>query len=293
MGRRWTFGEKLAMGFAVTAMLAVVMAAVAVYALNRAVASKDHVITVNAQNLIDAAKLQTAAARKAAAGRGYMLSGDPRFLEQQNEARELFFRSLEHMKPNLYTPEGKSMIRDIQEIEAQHQVLVEKANAMRQANASNVEVVHFMRSEVIPMVERLYARVDDFAAWEEKLLNDGRNASTAAASSATRLVLGICGLVVVLAVSMAGFFAKLLSRQIGSAVQDVSSSSAELQTTATQQATGAREQSTAMSEITTTINELLATSRQIAESAQRVASISYETASAAAAGDKTVQRAHE
>jgi methyl-accepting chemotaxis protein len=135
--------------------------------------------------------------------------------------------------------------------------------------------------------------VDDFAAWEEKLLNDGRNASTAAASSATRLVLGICGLVVVLAVSMAGFFAKLLSRQIGSAVQDVSSSSAELQTTATQQATGAREQSTAMSEITTTINELLATSRQIAESAQRVASISYETASAAAAGDKTVQRAHE
>ena len=293
MGRRWTFGEKLAMGFAVTAMLAVVMAAVAVYALNRAVASKDHVITVNAQNLIDAAKLQTAAARKAAAVRGYMLSGDPRFLEQQNEARELFFRSLEHMKPNLYTPEGKSMIRDIQEIEAQHQVLVEKANAMRQANASNVEVVHFMRSEVIPMVERLYTRVDDFAAWEEKLLNDGRNASTAAASSATRLVLGICGLVVVLAVSMAGFFAKLLSRQIGSAVQDVSSSSAELQTTATQQATGAREQSTAMSEITTTINELLATSRQIAESAQRVASISYETASAAAAGDKTVQRAHE
>ena len=85
----------------------------------------------------------------------------------------------------------------------------------------------------------------------------------------------------------------MLSRQIGSAVQDVSSSSAELQTTATQQATGAREQATAMSEITTTINELLATSRQIAESAQRVASISSETASAAAAGDKTVQRAHD
>ena len=34
-------------------------------------------LDVNAQNLIDAAKLQTAAARKAAAVRGYMLSGDP------------------------------------------------------------------------------------------------------------------------------------------------------------------------------------------------------------------------
>ena len=90
------------------------------------------------------------------------------------------------MKPNVFTPEGKAMIRDVEEIEAQHQVLVEKANAMREANAPNAEIIHYMRADVIPMVERLYARVDDFAAWEEKLLNDGRNASTAAATSATR-----------------------------------------------------------------------------------------------------------
>jgi CHASE3 domain sensor protein len=293
MDQRLTFGQKLALGFAATALLAVIMAAISVYALNRVVTTKDRVIAVNAQDLIDAAKLQTAAARKAAAVRGYMLSGEPRYLEQENEARELFFRTLEHMKPNVYTPEGKAMIHDVQEIEAQHQVLVDKANAMRQANASNAEVVHFMRVEVIPMVERLYSRVDDFAAWEEKLLNDGRNASSAAAASATRLVLGIAGLVVVLGFLLAWFFARILSRQIGSAVQEVSSSSAELQTTATQQATGTREQATALSEITTTINELLATSRQIAESAQRVASITTETANAADAGDKTVQVAHD
>ena len=69
-----------------------------------------------------------------------------------------------------------------------------------------------------------------------------------------------------------------LTTQIGSAVQHVQSSSAELQAAANQQATGAKEQATAMSEITTTISELLATSRQIAESAQRVAQIAGETA---------------
>jgi len=281
------------MGFAATAILAMVMAAIAVYALNSVVASKDRVLAVNAQNLIDAARLQTAAARKAAAVRGYMLSGDTKYLDAENDARQLFFRTLEHMTPNLFTPEGKALIRSVQEIEAQHQVLVERANAMRQQNASNAEVTHFMRGEVIPMVDRLYARVDDFAAWEEKLLNDGRNTSTAAATAAKHLVLAMAGLVIVLAFLLAGFFSRMLSRQIGSAVQDVSSSSAELQSTATQQATGAREQATAMSEITTTINELLATSRQIAESAQRVASISSDTANAASVGDKTVQRAHE
>jgi methyl-accepting chemotaxis protein len=293
MDRRLTFGQKLAMGFAVIAVLAVAITAIAVYALNRVVASKDRVIAVSAQNLIDAARLQTAVARKAAAVRGYMLSGDPKYLDMQNDARQLFLRTLEHMRPNLFTPEGKAMIRDVEEIEAEHQVLVVKSNEMRNANAPNAAIVQFMRNDVIPKVERLYARVDDFAAWEEKLLNDGRNASTAAAESATRLVVVIGALVIVLAFLLAGFFTRMLSRQIGSAVQDVSSSSAELQSTATQQATGAREQATAMSEITMTINELLATSRQIAESAQRVASISSETAGAAAAGDQTVQRAHE
>lgn len=293
MGRRWTYGEKLAMGFAATAILAMVMAAIAVYALNSVVASKDRVLAVNAQNLVDAARLQTAAARNMAASRGYLLSGDPKFLEAETEARQVFLRTLDHMKPNIFTPEGKAMIRDVQETEAQHQVLVEKETAMRQENVPGVEVARFMRTEVIPSVNRLYAKVDDFAGWEEKLLNDGRNASTAAATSARTLVLVVAGFVIVLSISLAAFFSKMLSRQIGSAVQDVSSSSAELQTTATQQATGAREQATAMGEITTTINELLATSRQIAESAQRVANISSETANAASSGDKTVHRAHE
>jgi methyl-accepting chemotaxis protein len=293
MDRTLTFGQKLAGAFTLTISLAIIIAAIAVYSLNRAVASKDRVIAVYAQNLIDSARLQTAAARKAAAVRGYMLSGDPRFLEAENDARQLFFKALEHMKPNVFTAEGKAMILDVQEIEAQHQVLVEKANAMRQANAPNAAIVQFMHNEVIPMVDRLYARVDDFAAWEERLLNDGRSESTAEAARAKTLVLIIAGLVVVLGACLAVFLARTLTRQISSAVQDISSSSAELQSAATQQATGARQQATAMQEINTTISELLATSRQIAGSAQRVAHISSETGNAAASGDKIVQRAQE
>ncbi len=293
MGRSWTFGRKLAVGFAVIAALAMVMAGIAMYALNRAVASKDRVIAVNAQNLIDAAKLQTEVAKKAAAVRGYLLSGDTKFIEDQQESRRVFFNTLAHMKPNLFTAEGKAMILDVQDLEAKHQALVDKVNAMRASNASNESIVRFMRDEVIPMVDRLFRRVDDFAVWEERLLNEGRQASSAAASSATRLVVGIAVLVVLLAASVGVFLTRTLTKQVGSTVQDIQSSSTELQTTATQQATGAREQATAMSEITTTIGELLATSRQIAESARRVAQISSETANSASAGDKVVQRAHE
>ncbi len=84
-----------------------------------------------------------------------------------------------------------------------------------------------------------------------------------------------------------------LNSQLGSAVRDMESSSAELQASSQQQATGAKEQATAMSEISTTITELLATSRQIDESAQRVAQIAAKTAMSARTGDTTVQQARD
>ena len=84
-----------------------------------------------------------------------------------------------------------------------------------------------------------------------------------------------------------------LSKQIGSAVQHVRTSSTELHAAATQQATGAREQASALNEITTTMRELMASSRQIAESARHVAEIAEETSSACRVGTNVVDRAQE
>ena len=172
-------------------------------------------------------------------------------------------------------------------------MLVDKTIAMKQSGASTGIDRAIDARRRIPVVERLFSGVDQFASWEEKLLNDGRSEATAVASEATVIVIVMAVLVVVSCKVYRCFLGKALTRQIGSAVQDIQSSSAELQTTATQQATGAREQSTAMTEITTTISELLATSRQIADSAQRVASISSEAAGAATAGIRIAQRAHD
>ena len=88
-----TFGKKLAIGFAITVTFTIVMAVIAVYALNRVVASKDRVIAVNAQNLTDAAKLQTAVARKAAAVRGVLAFGRSDVSRGAARARQIFFNT--------------------------------------------------------------------------------------------------------------------------------------------------------------------------------------------------------
>jgi CHASE3 domain sensor protein len=90
MSRSWTFGQKIAAGFAAVVALAILLSGIATYALKAVVASKDRVIDVNAQNLVDAQRLRAAAERKGGAARGYFLTREALFLEQMSSARAEF-----------------------------------------------------------------------------------------------------------------------------------------------------------------------------------------------------------
>ena len=110
---RWTFGQKLAVGFGAVVFLAIVVTAIAVYALRNVVESKDRVISVNAQNLVDAAKLQANSARKSATSRAYLISGYPQFLEQAEADRQEFQDILARLRARIYTDEGRRLVREI------------------------------------------------------------------------------------------------------------------------------------------------------------------------------------
>jgi methyl-accepting chemotaxis protein len=139
----------------------------------------------------------------------------------------------------------------------------------------------------------LARQIEMFMEREQHQLQQGKDDSTATASLAATTVIGLALVTVLFAAVTAFLLSRSLSRQVGSAVQHVQNSSAELQTTAGQQAAGAREAASAMNEVTTTMNELLVTSRQISGSAQRVALIAQETAAAAHGGDETVAKMQE
>jgi methyl-accepting chemotaxis protein len=293
MTRNWTFGQKLGAGFAVTVVLAVAIGAVAVYALNGTVASKDRVITLDAQLLLDAERLRTAREAKATDVRGFLLTREERHLEEMRAARGKWATILERLKSRVPTEEGQRLLEALRQAETAHQQALEQVISLRRTSASLEAVGRAFDEQVGPTRAALDTALGAFVSREERLLEEAQQASTATASAAVRLVLGIAAAVVLVAVMVALVLTRSLSRQIGSAVGRVQSSSAELQAAASQQATGSKEQGTAMGEITTTISELLATSRQIAESAQRVAQIAGQTAQAAQAGDGTVEKAHE
>lgn len=292
MAGHWTFGQRMGAGFALAVALAAAIGIVGIYALKNVVESKDQVILVNSQRLIEAEQMRIAILGKSVASRGHLLTGEKRFLDEVASARQEFAAILLRLRASALSEESKRLIFASEQAELEHQKASDHVVAIRDADPTLGRVSEAFEREVLPKREQVERTIIAFIESEKRLLEQVRAASTATAGSATSLLIGITAAVVLLALLVAFALARSLTQQIGGTVGQMQSSSAELSAAANQQATGAKQQTTAMAEITTTIKELLATSRQIAESAQRVAQIAEQTTEGARAGSTTVDKAH-
>lgn len=293
MARTWTFGEKLAGGFSITVALALVIALVGVGALRSVVASKDRVISIEGQNLVDVGALDAMSLGEAASLRGFLLSRSESDLAKLRERHLEFTEILRRVRSRSNSDQASKALQGIEQAELAYQAAADRIIALRTSNAPMDAVVRVLESDVVPKRTAIRAQLDTFTEFTERQQEEAKRASTETATSAIRSVIISSGAMVVLSAVVAFLLTRALGQRIGTAVGHVQSSSAELQAAANQQATGAREQAIAMAEITTTITELLATSKQIAESAQRVAQIAKQTAGSAATGDGTVDKAHD
>jgi methyl-accepting chemotaxis protein len=293
MAKTWTFGQKIGAGFMITVALTVLIGAVSIYALRSTVESKDRVITVDAQDIIDAEKMGVASARRVEATRGYLLSKDQSFLDGMRDDHTTFRALLAQVRQRAHDAEGSRLLDEIERTENEYAVAAEPVLAQRRTDAALDTIVAAFNRELAPARASMETAMDAFITYSKHGLAEEKQAATDAASDAVLLVVVFTVVIIVLAIVIAVVLTRTLGRQIGTTVGHVQSSSAELQAAANQQATSTKEQATAMNEITTTITELLVTSKQIAESAQRVTHIAEQTATSARAGDTTVERAHE
>jgi methyl-accepting chemotaxis protein len=290
--RSWTLGRKVGAALALTVALAMLIAAVSVYALRQVVATKDRVIAVNAQNLIDAETLELEVEKSICASRGYLLTGDDSFVETMSKARAELLSVLGALRPRV-DPDSLSHLDEIERSEAAHHSSTARLIAERKAGAALDVIARQFGEGAITERDGIEGSLEAFIWEERESLVTATREATKRSDAAIKLVSVIALAALIVAVAVATLLTRTMSRQIGSAIQHVQSSSAELHASANQQATGAKESATAMNEINTTISELLATSRQIAHSSQRVAQIAEETATSARSGDLTVQRSQE
>jgi methyl-accepting chemotaxis protein len=289
----WTFGRKLALGFAI-ATLTLLVIGISGYRSTEHLVENDHWVTHTHEVRTKVADLLSALKDTETGQRGFVITGDEAFLEPYRAA----------------LPDIERALSDIRRLTADNETQQRRMALLQAAITGKLaelqRTIDLRRSAGFEATERIVAggegkalmdqirrTVSEMDADEAGLLQRRNREAEQSAESTKWLILWGSLLGITLVVAAGTLIARSLSTELGAAVHHMQSSSAELQSAASEQATGAREQASAMSEISTTISELLATSRQIAESARRVAEIANQTATAARTGELTVDKGRE
>jgi CHASE3 domain sensor protein len=136
MARSWTFGQKIAAGFAGTITLLIIIGIIARLALRTVVATKDRVLEVNAQHLVDAERLRAIAEREGASVHGYLLTREQRFLGQLDSARTAFAATMTPPKAGADTDEDRQLVEQIESSDVAYQATLEHLVALRKTDAT-------------------------------------------------------------------------------------------------------------------------------------------------------------
>ncbi|MBX3167230.1 MAG: methyl-accepting chemotaxis protein [Candidatus Eremiobacteraeota bacterium] len=289
----WTFGRKIGLSFTICFLMLLGFGWVAFQATDTLTQSS-YAVTRSRRILEELAAFQSTLKDAETGQRGYLLTGKEAYLEPHRNAVAVLPRLLENLRE--LTRESPDKLRRIDEMVPNVQAKLaelQRTIEARQRGDSEGALKIVNSDEGKRYMDEIRARVEMLEREERvQLKTSAEEVERAGRQARTSLALGtLGGLAVITFLGIA--LTRSLSLQIGTAIQRVRTSSAELQTAANQQVMGSRESATSMAEISTTMNELLVTSRQIADSAQHVSKVAEQTAVSARQGESTVLVASE
>lgn len=293
MNRSWTFGKKIAAGFALAFVL-MAMIGILAYRSIHTLSNTSQMVTNTNIVLERISHVLNVLQDAEIGGRGFIITGDASFLQPYENAEANIVTTVNNLRASISdNPDQLERLIQAEPLIAAKLALTKRQIDMRKSRDIEKVTKLVQSGEGQVLMDDLRSILGDMEQIERNLLKQ-RALEVEAAVNSSSVLIPLGTLVCLLIVSAAGvIITRSLTGQIGAAVQHMQSSSSELQVASNQQTMGSKEQSTAMKEITTTMNELLVTSRQIAESAQRVAHIAEETAIGARSGEHTVTKAND
>jgi methyl-accepting chemotaxis protein len=293
MSRQWTFGKKLALGFALPIALLIALGAVS-YRISDLLVINGQQVTHSYQVLETLASLESQMKDAETGQRGYLLTGRDAYLEPYNAALIGIPKKLGELR----TLTADNAVQQQRLAQAQPYVdskLAELKQTIELRRGQGLDaalavVLSDRGKQAMDDLRGILAAVD---AEERDLLVKRDEQATTSVRTAKASIWSA----VITALLLAGVTGYLITRslntQLGNAVSGIQSSSAELQSAAAESAAGSTEQKAAITEASTTLKELAATSRQMAENAQRVTRIAEDNSASARNGDLTVQKAQD
>ncbi len=204
------FAAKLAGGFVLVLVIFAGTAILTIRQLARSAEEREAVARQYIEDVVFAERLRSAEDAEAAAGRGYLITRNPDFLQRLEEAEISFDRALGDLRSRVYSQAGRELLADVMSAateykQAQHRVLIEKGE-----NAQPEEVRRQFEREVVPQRRHLSETIDAFVAHKESRLEAGYAETRALSSRAV----ATATIVLALAVLVSAVFAWSMGRHL-------------------------------------------------------------------------------
>jgi methyl-accepting chemotaxis protein len=283
-----TIGKKLALGFGIALLFPVVLGAIAYRGTTTLLESRQPIVHTY-QTLSELDRLLIAVINSETGERGYLLTGDDRYLEPYEKGVVSADQALSQATAlTADNPRQQARLRSLGTLVKTRLDLLREAIRLRREKGAEAALQIVRAGQGKKLVDEIRAVIDEMKE-EEKSLLQTRDADAQAQARITFGGITYGTLVAFLLLSGIAFFtARTITRPIRASVDGLATAAAEILAATSQQATGATESAAAVTETVTTVDEVAQTAEQAAQRAKAVAESSKRAAETAGAGRKAV-----
>jgi signal transduction histidine kinase len=137
--------------FAILATLTVLVSAISILSLRWTIQTKDHVLERYAQVEVAIEHLGALSERRARKLRSYLLTGNPRFVEEREASVREFQAALNRVERRLEYPDEERLVSELRDANARLVPMADKLASMQERGASEQEIERAFERELQPL----------------------------------------------------------------------------------------------------------------------------------------------
>ncbi len=209
-----TIGKKLIGSFLIVAVLLAGVSSISYYYLKQIDSSYSDLVDRRSVILANYQRIQIEAAKQSNSLRGYVLTGEPEFLDTLQKYHGNLHNIINETTPLVYRQEDKDQLAKLDELNRQFEERYTPLLQMVQNHHDSAEMIDYYKREVLAIGRQFDPIADQMAGEQQAFMTENSNINTKMVEGAIRNVFWLSIIAVLLAVVIAFVVSRLISKPI-------------------------------------------------------------------------------
>ncbi|HUQ82394.1 MAG TPA: methyl-accepting chemotaxis protein [Gemmatimonadaceae bacterium] len=284
----WTVARRIALGYAISLALVIVVATIGAYSLRSTSNTYDDAIRTRRELLINGLRAESELRAANVSNLRYMIEESDRYTRERDSSLAVARNLIGSIRAASTREEDRVAWSSALSLVDRWEQAMRRAAALT-ASGNAAEAARMRRDEVQPVRDQIDKQIREYVqSIEVRTDSTVADASSTAHTSSNTLVGGAI-LALLVGVASAYWLGRSINRPLQQTTSVLASSASQILAATTEQAAGTNETMAAISETVATVDEVAQTATQSTERARAVAETAQRAAETSRAGRKAVQ----